>query len=129
MTTMSELSSETQHNQNNDEEPSSIATVEVYMKITSDVFEDTALDHRQHDAAQELLQHYKESLPSRATGTVTNPFLVGDSNNPLSPPPTSSKSRQGHLLLDKHGNHKKFGSALGLLTARFMQRILVRFKK
>ena len=37
-----------------------------------------------------------------------------------------SSSRQAHVLLDAQGNEKSFGSALGLLTRKFMDMLMVR---
>ena len=54
------------------------------------------------------------------TGLVANPFLVQPP-----PEPIVLKPRPTHLFTDNNGNHKQFGSALSLLSARFIQMILV----
>lgn len=38
----------------------------------------------------------------------------------------SSKSRQPHVLTDEQGNEKTYGSALGMLTRKFLDLIQVR---
>lgn len=83
---------------------------EVHVKLTSilEDFSPVAAAEAANGDAQPLLL---------SSGMVANPFLL--------PQALPVKSRQAHLFTDKNGNHKKFGSALGLLTARFVQMILV----
>lgn len=67
-----------------------------------------------------------------AAATVAE-AAAGEDGQPLAPNSPflahqtvpAAKARPVHLFTDMHGNHKRFGSALGLLTARFVQMILV----
>ena len=77
-----------------------------------------------------------DGLPAYTTATPPPP--VRRALNPFSSPAASAiehvpldnsnnyASRQNQVFFDPDGKEKKFGSALGLLTARFIQVMLVR---
>ena len=75
----------------------------------------------QHDAEQAANGH---AAAAPAASGLVNPFLSPAPGGALQPA-SAPKSRQNHVFLDQDGNEKRFGSALGLLTARFVDMILV----
>ena len=98
----------------------SVASVEVLLKTTT---EEEMLALAVAAAAEKQAATPEPQAP-------LNPFLAPSAEEyaaaTTAAPSISNKSRQNHVFLDSNGKEKKFGSALGLLTARFIDMILVR---
>jgi hypothetical protein len=105
-----------------------IASVEVYIKVTPNL-DEFASSLEREGASGEITGSASNGVASldeaNAASSSMNPFLV-PGPPPLAAQATSaSKSRQNHVFMDQDGNEKKFGSALGLLTAKFVDMILL----
>jgi len=99
--------------------PEAISSPEVHLKIASEAEapkeeEETAEKGTEKDAAAS-----NASAAAAAAGIAINPFLSTSKSSGV-------KSRQPHVLTNPDGSEKTFGSALGLLTRRFVNLLLVR---
>ena len=97
-----------------------ISSPEVHLKIASEAEAPKAEEESTEKATEkETAAASNASAAAAAAGIAINPFLSTSKSSGV-------KSRQPHVLTNPDGTEKTFGSALGLLTRRFVNLLHVR---